>query len=84
MLAIGLPRRQLFADKKRQNEIVRAELCLADEISQAGAAAQTARAMNQFSHAAEAKRCASGSQARRGTDPSDWPDLTRSSVPDSA
>jgi hypothetical protein len=29
---------------------VRAERCLADEISQAGAAPQAARPMNQFSH----------------------------------
>ena len=34
----GLPRHHSFADKKRENEIVRAELRLANEISQAGAA----------------------------------------------
>src|ERR1022692_1472416 len=45
-----LPRRYSFADKKRENEVVRAELCLTNEISQAGAVPQTARPMNQFSH----------------------------------
>jgi hypothetical protein len=39
-----------LADKKRQNEVVRTKPCLADEISQAGAAPQAARPMNQFSH----------------------------------
>ena len=33
-----LPRRHSFADKKRENEVVRAEFCLANEISHAGAA----------------------------------------------
>src|SRR5947207_2201631 len=31
------PSRHALADKKRENEVVRAEFCLADEISQAGA-----------------------------------------------
>lgn len=46
-----LPPRHTFADKKRKHEIVRTELCFADEISQACALTQTARPMDQFSHA---------------------------------
>lgn len=45
-----LPRYHSLADKKRENEVVRAEFYLANEVSQAGALAQTARPMNQFSH----------------------------------
>jgi hypothetical protein len=41
-----MPRRQSFADKKGKNEVVRAELCFANEISQAGALPQTARPMD--------------------------------------
>ena len=41
-----LPRRQSFADKKGKNEVVRAELGFANEISQAGAVPQTARPMD--------------------------------------
>jgi hypothetical protein len=45
-----LLRREFFADEKRKNEIVSGEFCFADEVSHAGAAAQTSRALNQFSH----------------------------------
>src|SRR5436190_1368770 len=45
-----LPRGDPFADEKRENEIVNAEPCLANEIAEAGAPSQTPRPMNQFSH----------------------------------
>jgi len=45
-----LPRRYSFADKQGKDEVVRAELCFANEIAQAGALPQAARPMNQFPH----------------------------------
>jgi len=41
---------QFFTYKQRENEIVNAQLCLADEISQSVRAPQAARAMDQPSH----------------------------------
>jgi hypothetical protein len=46
----GLPLRQFFAYEKRQDKIMGGELRLADEVAHASAAAQTSRALNQFSH----------------------------------
>src|SRR2546423_1101265 len=45
-----LPRFQLFADKKRQHEIVRGEFRFAHEIAHAFASAQTSRPLDQFPH----------------------------------
>src|SRR2546421_4077988 len=41
----------LFADEKRENEIVGGQIRFANKISERGGASQTPRAMNQFSHA---------------------------------
>jgi hypothetical protein len=40
----------LFIYEQRQNEILRAQSRLANEIAQSGRAAQSTRAMNQFPH----------------------------------
>ena len=41
-----LPRREFFADEKRQNKIVRGEFCFAHKIAHALAASQSSRPMN--------------------------------------
>jgi hypoxanthine phosphoribosyltransferase len=46
---------QFFTYKQRENEIVNAQLCLADEISQSGRTPQAARAMQQSSHEASVR-----------------------------
>jgi len=46
----GLPFRQFFAHEKWQNKVVGGEFRLADEVAHPRAAAQTARALSQFSH----------------------------------
>ena len=73
--------RQLLADEKRQNEIVRAELCLADEISQRRRCGASGADDEPIFSPAEAKRCVRGSQARRMDESVRLADLTRSSVP---
>jgi hypothetical protein len=45
-----LPRPELFADEKRENEIVRAQFRFPHEVANAFAAAQTSGALDQFSH----------------------------------
>ena len=45
-----LPRLEFFADKKRQNEIVRGESGFANEVADRFAASQSPRPVDQFLH----------------------------------
>ena len=71
----------LCADKKRQNEIMRSKVGLANQIAQSWRTAQAAGAMNQFSHPMTVRVWRERRKVRHSESVAPRPDLTGCGVP---